>query len=89
MSNLRTSPIKKAIGNDVVCTTDYEYDDTGLPKSNVVKYELSDEKTYFIVRPSGTEPKIKLYIGTCADSMEQGNALIDELVEDVKKQMGI
>ncbi|MCR4692410.1 MAG: phospho-sugar mutase [Firmicutes bacterium] len=89
LANLRKSPIKSAIGFDTIKVTDYQYDETGLPKSNVLKYELSDGKTYFIVRPSGTEPKIKLYIGTVSDSMENGSKLIDALVEDVKKQMGI
>lgn len=89
LANLRKSPIKSAIGFDTIKVTDYQYDETGLPKSNVLKYELSDGKTYFIVRPSGTEPKIKLYIGTVSDSMENGSKLIDALVEGVKKQMGI
>lgn len=89
MANLRKSPIQSAIGFEVVKTTDYEYDETGLPKSNVLKYELSDNKTYFIIRPSGTEPKIKIYSGTSADSMEKGEKLIDKLVDDVKKQMGL
>ena len=89
MINLRKSPIKSAIGLEVVKATDYEQDETGLPKSNVLKYELSDNKTYFIIRPSGTEPKIKIYSGTAADSMEDGEKLIDRLVEDVKKQMGV
>ncbi len=89
LANLRKSPIKSAIGFDTIKVTDYQHDETGLPKSNVLKYELSDGKTYFIVRPSGTEPKIKLYIGTVSDSMENGSKLIDALVEDVKKQMGI
>lgn len=89
LTGLRKSPIKSVIGMDVVKTTDYKEDETGLPKADVLKYELSDGKTYFIIRPSGTEPKIKLYIGTSASSMEEGNALIDMLVEDVKLQMGI
>ncbi|MBO5059603.1 MAG: phospho-sugar mutase [Clostridia bacterium] len=87
--NLRKSPIKHVIGMDVIKSTDYQQDETGLPKSDVLKYELSDNKTYFIIRPSGTEPKIKLYIGTSASSMEEGNALIDKLVCDVKEQMNI
>ncbi len=89
LKNLRKSPVKSVIGLDVVKVTDFENDETGLPKSNVLKYELSDGKTYFIVRPSGTEPKIKLYIGTVADSMENGAKLIDGLVDDLKKQLGI
>ncbi|MBR4723181.1 MAG: phospho-sugar mutase [Clostridia bacterium] len=89
LKNLRKSPVKSAIGLDVVKVTDFEYDNTGRPKSNVLKYELSDGKTYFIVRPSGTEPKIKLYIGTVSDSMENGAKLIDDLIKDIKNQMGI
>lgn len=89
LSNLRSNPIQRVIGMDVIKTTDYENDETGLPKSNVLKYNLSDKKTYFIIRPSGTEPKIKLYVGTSSDSMENGNALLDKLVTDVKAQMGI
>ena len=87
--NLRKSPIKSAIGLDVLKVTDFQNDETGLPKSNVLKYELSDGKTYFIIRPSGTEPKIKIYAGTVSDSMENGAEFIDRLVADVKKQMGI
>ena len=89
LANLRKNPLKSAIGLDVVKITDYEHDETGLPKANVVRYDLSDGKTYFIVRPSGTEPKIKLYTGTAADSMENGSKLIESLIEDVKNQLGI
>ena len=87
--DIRKTPIAEAAGMKVDKITDFEHDETGLPKSNVLKYELDDGKTYFIIRPSGTEPKIKLYIGTCADSMENGNKLIDKLSEDVKTQMQI
>lgn len=89
LSTLRKTPIKSAMGLDVSKTTDYKEDETGLPKSDVLKYELSDGKTYFIIRPSGTEPKIKLYMGTVAESMEDGNKILSELCEDVKAQMGI
>ena len=40
---------------------DYLYDDTDLPKSNVVRFDLDDGSTV-IIRPSGTEPKIKVYM---------------------------
>ena len=89
LASLRKSPLKSAIGLDVKKITDYEHDDTGLPKANVLRYELSDGKTYFIIRPSGTEPKIKLYLGTIAESMEEGIKLIDELVTDIKAQLKI
>lgn len=87
--DLRKSPITKVIGLDVVKITDYQNDDTGLPKSNVLKYDLSDGKTYFIIRPSGTEPKIKLYMGTSADSMEKAVELVDGLAKDVKAILGV
>ena len=41
--------------------TDYLHDDTGLPPSNIIKFEMDDGSTV-IVRPSGTEPKIKVYM---------------------------
>lgn len=69
--------------------TDYLHDDTGLPKSDVLKYCLDDGKTYFIIRPSGTEPKIKLYLGTSAESFEKGNAVIDGVLSDVQGKLGI
>lgn len=40
---------------------DYLYDETGLPKANVVKFDLDDGST-LLIRPSGTEPKIKVYM---------------------------
>ena len=46
-------------GKEIVGITDY-LEETGLPKSNVLKYQL-DDGTEIIVRPSGTEPKIKVY----------------------------
>lgn len=87
--DLRKSPITSASGLNVTKITDYQEDDTGLPKSNVLKYELSDGKTYFIIRPSGTEPKIKLYMGTSQDSMEDAVKLIDALENDIKSILGV
>jgi len=46
-------------GKEIVGITDY-LEETGLPKSNVLKYQL-DDGTEIIIRPSGTEPKIKVY----------------------------
>lgn len=89
LKNLRNSPIKSAMGLDISKTTDYLKDETGLPKSDVLKYEISDGKTYFIIRPSGTEPKIKLYMGTVAESMEEANEQLLALCDDVKAKMGI
>ena len=59
-----------------------------LPKSNVIYLELEDGNN-FIVRPSGTEPKIKLYLGTFAESFETAEKTIEKVLEDCKKQLGL
>ena len=99
LTNLRENTPESVNGLNVVKTTDYQMQTitengnvtplTGLPKSNVLRYDLSDGKSYFIVRPSGTEPKIKLYLGTFADSFDNAMALIDEIVADAEKQFGL
>ena len=53
-----------------------------LPKSNVLKYTLEDG-SWFILRPSGTEPKAKVYIGVIADSIQ----LADEQVANIKSDV--
>ena len=55
-----------------------EVSETGLPKSNVLYYEL-DNNSWCCVRPSGTEPKIKLYMGIKADSMKTADIKLEEL----------
>lgn len=100
LSGLRTNPPTVVNGLDVVKTTDYQEQTitekdgsvsalVGLPKSNVLRYDLSDGKSYFIVRPSGTEPKIKLYLGTHAESFDEAMALIDAIIDDCVKQFGL
>ncbi len=99
LTGLREDPPKKAAGMDIVVYTDYQSQTIksadgitalkGLPKSNVLKYNLSDDKTYFIVRPSGTEPKIKIYLGTFGDSFEAASAEIEKVLADVKEQLGL
>ena len=100
MSNLRVAPPKSILGMDIIETTDYKQQTItssngdskpliGLPKSDVMKFNLSDNKTAVIVRPSGTEPKIKLYLSTSAPSMEDAEKLVDNVVADLKKQLNI
>ena len=57
---------------------DYQNDDTGLPKSDVLSFILSDDDQ-FIVRPSGTEPKLKAYLFTRAASEAEAEANLDRL----------
>ena len=55
-----------------------EENTTGLPKSNVLYYELEDN-SWCCVRPSGTEPKIKLYMGIKGNSEEDANTRLEKL----------
>lgn len=100
LAGLRTNPPKNINGLDVILYTDYEAQSIrdingniselrGLPKSNVLKYNLADDKSYFIVRPSGTEPKIKVYLGTSADNFDAAEEAIEKMLSDVKLNMGI
>ncbi|MFP4697806.1 MAG: phospho-sugar mutase [Eubacteriales bacterium] len=59
-----------------------EIESTGLPKSNVLYFELNND-AWFCVRPSGTEPKIKLYFGVKGDSLEDSNKKIKNLIDGV------
>lgn len=100
LKNLRANAPKSVLGMQVVTVSDYETqkitnsDGTieeikGLPKSNVLKYNLSDGKTYFIVRPSGTEPKIKIYLASSAESFEKAEETVMNVLEDVKNILGV
>ncbi|MCH5184758.1 MAG: phospho-sugar mutase [Oscillospiraceae bacterium] len=100
LSGLRENAPVSVCGMDVVRVTDYKSGEIkekdgrisaveGLPKSDVLKYNLSDGKTYFIVRPSGTEPKIKIYLGTAGNSFDDASEIIEKVLSDVKKQMGV
>lgn len=64
-----------------------ETSETGLPKSDVVYFELENE-SWFCVRPSGTEPKIKFYFGAKGESaqaaQEQADKLEDELIRETE-----
>ena len=54
-----------------------------LPKSNMIYYQLADG-AWFLVRPSGTEPKIKFYLGVKGNSQEDAAEQLDELAANVK-----
>ena len=70
--------------NDVVIDMESgEKTTTGLPKSNVLYFELPDN-AWCCARPSGTEPKIKFYMGVKGNSIEDAQAKVEKLTEDVK-----
>ncbi len=89
MTNMRNIPVEQIGKYKVLTFKDVERDYvknmitgeetiTGLPKSNVLYYELEDN-SWCCVRPSGTEPKIKLYMGIKGNSEEDANTKLEEL----------
>ena len=58
--------------------TDYLYDNTGLPASNVISFRMSEDDQ-FVVRPSGTEPKLKAYLFTRAASKSEAEQRLDRI----------
>lgn len=59
-----------------------------LPKSNVLSYSLNDNSKV-IVRPSGTEPKIKVYITACGNTREESEEKTKLISDDAKKVLGV
>ena len=93
MEALRTNPPKELNGSAINWVGDYKAGvttdgETGLPKSNVLSYRLESGDT-FIVRPSGTEPKIKIYITAKATSREEAEEKLSVLSECIKNLLGI
>lgn len=101
LETLRKNPPKKVGAYDVVATRDYREDKivdlatgetkpTGLPKSNVLYYDLTDD-AWLCVRPSGTEPKVKFYYGvkgtSLADADEKSQALGKEVLDMINAMM--
>ena len=89
MTTLRQNPPAEFAGHKVTAVRDYKLDEitdiatgekkpTGLPNSNVLYYELTDD-AWVCVRPSGTEPKVKFYYGvkgtSLADADEKSDAM--------------
>ncbi len=84
MESLRRNPPAAFAGKKVVKVTDYEEPDkTGLPKANVLIYTL-DDGSVIVIRPSGTEPKIKTYFTTKGKDLAQAEAEKEKLAEAVK-----
>lgn len=93
MESLRNDPPKEICGSRVVWVGDYKTGittdgETGLPKSNVLSYRMESGDTV-IVRPSGTEPKIKIYITAKATSREDAENKLEVVSASVKELLGI
>ena len=84
MQGLRDNPPTDIGGVKVVKATDYKKtEETGLPAANVLIYSMEDGATV-IVRPSGTEPKIKTYFTTLGKDLAEAQAKKDQLAEGLK-----
>lgn len=93
MEKMRKTPPTKLARYDVLEVRDYQEHtimkqngeklETDLPTSNVLYYELTDN-SWCCVRPSGTEPKIKFYMGIRGESMEDAEVKLNELTEAMK-----
>jgi len=87
MQNLRKSPLKELGGLKVKETRDYITGLPGFPPSDVLQYRFSDD-TLFTIRPSGTEPKIKLYLSCCTPAgkpLKEGREEIGRKIQALKK----
>ena len=93
MERLRTAPPKRLGGMEVLAVRDYqsgmrtdrntgETSPVGLPASNVLYYELGND-SWCCARPSGTEPKIKFYIGVRGGTLEEADRLLADVTEDL------
>ena len=97
MDDLRRLPPKKIGENQVVAISDYETSEKlelksgkksviTLPKSNVLYYDLDENGSNLIVRPSGTEPKIKVYITSVDADGDKAKSRAEMWLWDMKKR---
>lgn len=94
MENFRTAPPLAIAGKAVTAISDYKTSKTinaggsqttiDLPKSNVIKFML-EGNTSVVIRPSGTEPKLKLYISVNAASHGEAETVEEAIVFDLEK----
>lgn len=86
LTTLRKDAPTELAGLQVVEAIDYLNDATDLPKSNVLYFELEND-TWFCVRPSGTEPKIKFYFGSKGNSLEDVNVKLQDFTTAVMSKV--
>ena len=98
MERLHNTPITELGGKKIVKISDYELSTTKdlktnqettitLPKSNVISFTFEDD-SYIIVRPSGTEPKIKLYIGAVGSDKKSADEQLKVLLKIGTETLG-
>ena len=84
MAGLRSKAPARIAGSKVEAVLDYQAGVNGLPTANVIEFDLEGGNKA-IVRPSGTEPKIKLYIFAKGADAAEADALMDKIEEDGRK----
>ncbi|CAI6081189.1 Phosphoglucomutase [Paenibacillus sp. JJ-100] len=86
MTDWRSNPPKEVAGIAVQDVLDYSLGLDGLPKENVLKFILADG-SWFCLRPSGTEPKIKVYFAVRGESLDVAEGRIEQLVAEVMSRV--
>ncbi|MGF6353536.1 phosphoglucomutase [Paenibacillus sp. 4624] len=86
MTDWRSNPPKEVAGIAVQDVLDYSLGLDGLPKENVLKFILADG-SWFCLRPSGTEPKIKVYFAVRGESLQDAEGQIERLVSEVMSRV--
>lgn len=82
MDDLRANGMSAVAGKNVLRTLDYREGVGDLPSANVIEFDLQED-CKVIVRPSGTEPKIKIYLFTTGESAQAAAAVGDELAAEL------
>ena len=99
LETLRKNPPAEVGGYKVLKARDYQADTikdietgevtgTGLPSSNVLYYDLTDD-AWLCVRPSGTEPKVKFYYGVKGESLADADAKSEALGKEVLEMIDV
>ena len=87
MTQLRKNPPSELAGRRITAVRDYRNtEETGLPSSNILLYRMEHEATV-IVRPSGTEPKLKVYFTTRGKDLEDAKAQKDALAAAIAPRL--
>lgn len=86
MSHVRENLPEEVAGIKVEKVVDYIDGYEDIPASNVLRFYLEDG-SWFAIRPSGTEPKIKFYFYTCQDSREKALEVNRNIKEDIMKMI--
>ncbi|MEC0171811.1 phospho-sugar mutase [Paenibacillus graminis] len=86
MNDWRSNPPQEIAGAAVTEVLDYSLGLNGLPKENVLKYLLSDG-SWFCLRPSGTEPKIKVYFAVRGESLQNAKDKVATLTQQVMSRV--